>query len=92
MKTVRVAAVQAAPIFLDADATVEKAVSLIEEAAGNGAEFIAFAEWLAIDNCWVPVGRPPWAKTRERRGCACACASPTLHSRWSVSFRRCHQR
>ena len=34
-QTVRVAGVQAAPVFLDADATVAKAVSLIEEAASR---------------------------------------------------------
>jgi aliphatic nitrilase len=47
------AAVQAAPVYLDTSATVDKAVSLIHEAAGNGARLIAFPE------VFVP-GYPYW--------------------------------
>src|SRR6187200_2383369 len=43
-KTVRVAAVQAAPVFLDAAATVELAVQRIEHAAAAGAQLVAFGE------------------------------------------------
>jgi nitrilase len=44
MSKVTVAAVQAAPLFLDRDATVEKAVILTKEAASNGAALVAFPE------------------------------------------------
>ncbi|MEV4953986.1 carbon-nitrogen hydrolase family protein [Paenarthrobacter nitroguajacolicus] len=43
----KAAAIQAAPVFLDLEATIDKAVALIEEASINGAEVIAFPEtWL----------------------------------------------
>ncbi|NUT93462.1 MAG: carbon-nitrogen hydrolase family protein [Saccharothrix sp.] len=47
------AAVQTAPEYLDAGRTVEKAVSLIREAAANGASLVAFPE------VFVP-GYPYW--------------------------------
>lgn len=41
---VKVAAVQAEPVFLDREATIDKAASLIEEAGRNGAKVIALPE------------------------------------------------
>ena len=49
----KVAAVQAAPVLMDRDATVAKAVDLIATAAGNGADLIVFPE------VFVP-GTPIW--------------------------------
>ena len=44
----KVAAIQAEPCWLDADAGVDKAVALIAEAASNGARLVAFPE------LWIP--------------------------------------
>ena len=38
----KVAAIQAAPVYLDAAATTDKALGLLREAAGAGAELCAF--------------------------------------------------
>ena len=61
----KVAVVQAAPVWLDLDGTVEKTVDLIQQAAAKGARLIAFPE------TWVPgypwhiwLGAPAWAIAR----------------------------
>jgi aliphatic nitrilase len=61
----KVAAVQASPVFLDTLATIDKACSLIREAAGKGASLVVFPEvfvpaypywsWIA-----TPVAASPW--------------------------------
>lgn len=43
-ETVRVAAVQATPVILDADATIDKTVRLLHEAADEGAQLAVFPE------------------------------------------------
>src|SRR5512144_2481683 len=47
--TVRVAAIQATPVVLDAEATVDKAVALLHEAAAAGARLAVLPE------CFVPL-------------------------------------
>src|SRR5687767_2197211 len=42
--TVKVAAVQAAPVILDAEATVDKALSLLHKAADGGVKLVVFPE------------------------------------------------
>lgn len=54
----KAAVIQAEPVWLDADATIDKSIALIEEAARSGAELIAFPEtfipgypwWLWLDS------------------------------------------
>lgn len=49
----RVAAVQAAPEFLNLDASIDKTISIMETAARQGVQFVAFPE------TWIP-GYPWW--------------------------------
>ena len=54
--TVRVAAIQATPVILDAEATVEKAAALLGEAAGRGARLAVLPETfvsLYPSNAWA---------------------------------------
>ena len=56
LATVRVAAVQATPVILDADATVDKTVRLIGEAAAQGAQLVVLPETfvpLYPSNAWA---------------------------------------
>jgi predicted amidohydrolase len=51
---VKVAAVQAAPVFLDLEASLQKALALIEKAAANGARLLVFPEaFLPAWPAWV---------------------------------------
>jgi nitrilase len=71
MRTVRVAAIQATPVILDAEACVAKAVRLFEEAAGEGAELAALPETfipLYPSNRWAKgaAGFSGWDELWER--------------------------
>lgn len=51
--SVRVAVVQAEPVYFDLEGSVEKTIKLISEAASKSAKLVAFPE------VWIP-GYPSW--------------------------------
>lgn len=62
----RVAVVQAAPVYLDRTATVERACHLIGEAAGQGARIVVFGEgFLPGHPVWAHALPPTHARSRE---------------------------
>src|ERR687887_2172954 len=71
MRTVRVAAIQATPVILDAKACVAKAIRLMEDAAGQGAELVVLPETfvpLYPSNRWAKgaAGFSGWDELWER--------------------------
>ncbi len=66
----RIAAVQAEPVFLDREATIDKACRLVAEAAAGGASIVAFPE------SFIP-GYPYWLYLRR---------TPDEHAAWYVRY------
>jgi nitrilase len=57
----RVAAVQAAPVFLDIDGTIDKTIALISQAATEGVQLMAFPEtWVPGYPWWIWLDSPAW--------------------------------
>ncbi|MGA7810000.1 carbon-nitrogen hydrolase family protein [Bradyrhizobium sp.] len=57
----KVAVVQAAPAWLDLDASVDKTIALINEASKNGAKLVAFPETFLPGYPWhIWLGAPAW--------------------------------
>ena len=60
-QVIRVAAAQAASVLYDRERTLDKAVALIEEAAGKGAELVGFSEsFLPGYPYYIWMGEPAW--------------------------------
>ncbi|MDQ4099469.1 MAG: hypothetical protein M3121_03100, partial [Chloroflexota bacterium] len=77
-RSVRVAAIQATPVFLDREATVARACLLIAEAAALGARVIAFPEvWISGYPVWLDAapGAALWDHPPAKRAFARLVAS-----------------
>jgi cyanide dihydratase len=64
----RAAVVQAAPVYLDLDATIEKVCNIIGEAAANGARLIGFPEAFIPGYPWFAfIGHPEYTRKYYHR-------------------------
>lgn len=72
--TFRVAVTQHEPVWLDLDATVDKTIKIIAEAASKGAQLVAFPE------CWIP-GYPAWIWSVSSTFITTITHSPDITSR-----------
>jgi nitrilase len=71
-ETVKVAAVQATPVILDSEATVDKAIGLLADAAADGADLVVFPEcflslyasgaWAAAAATWASGCNELWER------------------------------
>lgn len=62
MSTLKLAAVQAEPGFLDLAAGVEKTIDLIAQAAGAGCDLVVFPEaWIPGYPFHIWLGAPAWS-------------------------------
>jgi nitrilase len=64
----KVAAIQASPVYMDLEKSIDKAVSLIGEAAAHGAALIGFPEtWVPGYPWWAWLDSPAWGMQFVRR-------------------------
>lgn len=87
----KVAAMHVAPVFLDSAATTEKACSLIEEAARNGAQLVAFPEtYIPAYPVWSGLRSPVYNHDMFKRIAAQAVLVPGPEvARLCQTARRC---
>jgi aliphatic nitrilase len=87
----KVAAMHVAPVFLDAAATTDKACALIEEAARNGAQLIAFPEtYIAAYPLWSGLRSPVYNHDMFKRLAAQSITVPGPEiARLCETARRC---
>ena len=87
----KVAAMHVAPVFLDSAATTEKACSLIEEAARNGAQLVAFPEpYIPAYPVWSGLRSPVYNHDMFKRLAAQAILVPGPEvARLCDTARRC---